>query len=204
MTARIHRNFEFFSAVYFSGDFYVNAYNFDCTFNVESESISEQNTALERIKYYIADCLEHSVMIAETEEQMIEKFMSAGMSVCTLPEEPYDQIIGIMLLTKLNAITEGRLVATDITIESRMSDGVSCLHSLEESIGPFARKGWWSDNTIKTTDVKFKSKTKNVVKLSKHKNDWAELHLGWDVNESVLPNTSTAEIVFASFDKTDK
>lgn len=204
MTARIHRNFEFFSAVYFGGDFYVNAYNFDCSFNVETESISEQNTALERIKYYIADCLEHSVMIDETEEQMIDKFMSLGMSVCTLPEEPYDQIIGIMLMTKLNAIAEGRLVITDVTIESRMSDGVSCLHSFEEPIGPFVKKGWWSDNTLRTTDVKLKTKIKNVVKISKQRGEWEDLQLGWDTPEPTIPNKSTAEIVFASFDKTDK
>lgn len=203
MTARIHRNFEFFSGVYFSGDYYVNAYNFDCTFNVEAESISEQNTALERIKYYIAECLEHSVFISEKEEQVIDKFQSAGMTVCTLPEDPYDQIIGIMLMMKLNAIAEGRLVITDITIESRMSDGVSCLHSEEDSIGPFAKKGWWNDNTIRTTEVKPKLK-KNVVSLAKIRGDWTDLNLGWDVNGQVIPNTTTAEIVFASFDKTDK
>lgn len=204
MTARIHRNFEFFAGVYFSGDYYVNSYTFDCTFNVETDSISEQNTALERIKYYIADCLEHSVMILDAEEQMIDKFMSTGMSVCTLPEEPYDQVVGIMLLMKLNAITEGRLVATDISIESRMSDGVSCLHSLEESVGPFAKKGWWNDPTMKISDIKLKSKIKNVVSIAKPKGDWADVHLGWDINPQVLPNSPAAEIVFASFDKTDK
>ena len=33
----------------------------------------------------------------------------AELKVCTLPEEPYDQIVGIMLMQKLNAIADGRL-----------------------------------------------------------------------------------------------
>jgi hypothetical protein len=33
-----------------------------------------------------------------------------GINVTTLPEEPVDQIIGMMLYYKLNAIMEGRMI----------------------------------------------------------------------------------------------
>ena len=202
MTARIHRNFEFYAGVYFSGDFYINSYDVDITFNVESESIYEQNIALERIKYFLHDCLEHSIFLSEKEEAVFEKYTDAGLRVCTLPEEPYDQVIGIMLLVKLNAITEGRLVPIDISIGSRMSDGVSCLHSLEEDTGPFNAKGWWRESSTKINDHKVKNK--KVLKLTKHKNEWNELDLGWTEQEDLILGDS-AEIVFASFDsKTDK
>lgn len=201
MTARIARRFELHSGVYFSGEFYVNSYDIDVSFNVEAESITEQNIALERIKHYLHDCLEHSVMVVDKEEQAITKFMDAGLRVCILPEEPYDQIIGIMLLLKMNAIAEGRLVATDISVESRMSDGVSCLHSLEDEVGPFRLSGWWNDSSTKINN--HKPKNKKIVKMAKIKNDWDELQLSWD-NPSEIVTVTTAEIVFANFDKTDK
>lgn len=203
MTARIYRNFEFQAGVYFTGSFYMNSYSVDITFNVESESITEQNIALERIKYYLSECLEHSVMVYENEDNIIEKYLDAGLKVCTIPEQPYDQVVGIMLMLKLNAITEGRLVITDISIESRMSDGVSCLHSIDENVGPFVIKNWWNDNSIKINN--YRSKNKKIVRLNKQKNDWEDIYLGWEENNIFTDQSgSTAEIVFASFDKTDK
>lgn len=203
MTARIFRSFEFQAGVYFSGSFYMNSYTVDATFNVESESITEQNIALERIKYYLGECLEHSVIVSEDEENVIEKYLDAGLRVCTIPEQPYDQVVGIMLMLKLNSITEGRLVITDISIESRMSDGVSCLHNIEESIGPFVEKNWWNDSSTKINN--YRSKNKKIVKLNKQKNDWADVYLDWGEDNIFTNNSgSTAEIVFASFDKSEK
>lgn len=199
MTARIHRAFELLTGLHFNKKFYTNQYSIDLTFNVESESIVEQNIALERIKFYLHECLEHSVLINQNDTESIEKYISAGMNVCTLPEEPYDQVVGILLLLKLNAIAEDRLVITDLSIESRMSDGVSCLHSIEENLGPFGEKGWWSDSSQRIND--YSSKNKKIVKLSKMKNEWQDVYLDWG-EKSVLG--TEAEIIFTSFDKTDK
>ena len=202
MTARIHRSFDFHAGVYFDGDFYMNSYDVDITFNVESESIQEQNIALERVKYFLQDCLEHSIFVDEKEDQAINTYLDADLKVCTLPEQPYDQVLGIMLLVKLNAIAEGRLVPTDISIGSRMSDGVSCLHSLEEDTGPFKHRGWWNDSSTKINNHIQKSKNKKILKITKYKAEWNDLYLAWPSDENT---DSGAEIVFASFDsKTDK
>ncbi len=115
-------------------------------------------------------------------------------------EEPYDQIIGIMLLVKLNAITEGRLLIHDIQITSKMSDGVSCLHSIEENTGPFGTKGWWRENNLKITNKMIKSK-KKIVKLTKTVSNWDEISLNWK-DKKVTSDAS--EILYASFEKTDK
>lgn len=206
MTARIARSFDFQTGTYFSGDFYVNSYEVDVQFSVETLSIREQNIALERIKYYIAECLEHSIFITESDTAAIDKFLDADLKVCTLPEEPYDQIVGIMLLSKLNAITEGRLIATDISISSRMSDGVICHHDMDENLGPFRLSGWWNDSSTKITNYVSKSKGKKVVKLVKPSQEWDELDLGWDEKTLIVAEVkSNSEVVFATFDnKKDK
>ena len=200
MSARILKDFDFLAGVHFSDKYYVNAYDIEASFIVESPSIADQNTALERVKYFLYDCLEHSVFIHENDTEAIDKYLNAGMEVCTLPEEPYDQIIAIMLLVKINAITEGKLILTDISLASKMSDGVQCLHSMEENIGPFLNKGWFNEPSTRKTDYDPKSKNKKIVKLSKIKNEWTELDLEYEKNQS----KSDADILFATFEKTDK
>lgn len=202
MTARIQRTFDFMSGVYFGSEFYANYYEFDVTFTVESESIYEQNVAMDRIKYFIMECLQHSIFVEGTDQKAIEKLADSHLRVCVLPEEPYDQVIGIMLLAKLNAITEGRLIATDIAITSKLGDDVTCFHSIEETYGPFALKGWWNEDTPKISNKNY-GKNKKIVKLSKHLSEWSEVGLEWEPKKSNQKVES--EVVFAKFDtKTDK
>jgi hypothetical protein len=199
MTARVQRSFDFMACVQFQTEFYANYYEFDAFLNVETESIEEQNIALERIKYFLDFCLQHSIFVRDTDTQSIEKFVDAGLRICTLPEDPYDQIIGIMLLNKLNAITEGRLIVTDISITSRLSDGVTCFYDIEESSGPFNNQGWWKDNSFKLNDVKMKGK--KIIKLTKTY-EWDELGLAWETKK--VDEKDSNQVVFVNFDKVDK
>jgi len=205
MTARIARSFDLQMGVHFTGAFYMNLYDIDLQFNVETESIKEQNIALERIKFYLSECLEQSILIHDKEEDAIEKYMAANLRICIIPEEPYDQIIGILLLTKLNAITEGKLVITDINIGSRMSDGVTCLHSLEDNPGPFLLKGWWNDNNTKINDYKYSPRNKKIVKLLKPV-EWSEIYLDYtssddqSLGDQIITNDIANDIVYINFD----
>jgi len=202
MTARIQTGFTFTTGVHFNNKFYMNNYDLDVTFMVESEIIHEQNIALERIRYFLEYVISNAIFINQVEEVAINKYIDAGIRLCTLPEEPYDQIIGIMLLTKMNALTEGRLVVSDIAISSTMSEGVSCLYSMEENLGPFADKGWWNSSQIDINDIK--PKNKKIVKLNTTKNVWEELSLGYLKLDEDIPS-DVQNIVFATFDtKTDK
>jgi len=206
MSARIQRTFEFLAGLHFEEDFYVNQYFVDIYFDINTDSIREQNVALDRIKYFLNERLQNSVFTHSKDTAAIEKYIDAGMKVCTLPEEPYDQIIGIMLISKLNTINEGRLVVTDITISSSMSDGVWCKHSIEENLGPFNKPGWWNDSTIRTTSVTKKNKSKKIVKLIKNNVTWEDLYLGWEETPiTPIVTGPSNEVMFANFDnKTDK
>lgn len=199
MTARIQRSFDFMASVHFGTELYTNLYEFDAVFNVETESIEEQNVAMERMKYFLEECIQHSILVRDTETEVIEKLLNADLRICTLPEEPYDQIVGIMLMNKLNSVAEGRLTITDISITSRLSDGVTCFHSIEDNMGPFKTGGWWDDNTPRLTDVR--QKGKKVIKLKKNGFDWSELDLNW-VGEKA--KKSDSDVVFVNFDKLDK
>ena len=159
----------------------MNVYTISLYMDVETESIREQNVAMERIKYFLNDCLENSIFVQDNEHKVIEKYTSCGFKVCTVPEEPYDQIVTILLLTKLNSITEGRLVITDITLGSRISDQVKFSCDIESPRGPLEASGWWSDSGTSISDpVKKLVRKDKIVKLVKiPSTDWAEYNLIW-------------------------
>jgi hypothetical protein len=203
MTARIQRTFEFLAGLHYEEEFYVNQYFVDVYFDINTDSIREQNVALDRIKYFLHDRLQNSVFVYIKETAVIEKYIDAGIKVCTLPEEPYDQIIGIMLFSKLNSITEGRLVTTDINISSGMSDGVTCCFSSDDNLGPYVEKGWWNHKSTKINNFTGTTKGKKIVKISKTKLDWSDLGLGWEP-ETTSVTPSNTDVVLKLFPKNTK
>lgn len=196
MTTRIERDFEFQAGVYFKDEFLMNLYTVSVYMEVETDSIREQNVAMERIKYFLNECLENSIFVHQSENKTIEKYMTCGFRVCTLPEEPYDQIITLMLLTKLNSITEGRLVITDITLGSRISDQVKFTCDIDNPRGPFEEQGWWADNSTSIcSPTKTSVKKDKIVKLVKTvPTDWAEYNLVWKEKDI----KANSEIVFTT------
>ena len=196
MTTRIEREFSFQAGVYFKEEFLMNLYTITLYMEVETESIREQNVAMERIKYFLNDCLENCFFVQDSEHKVIEKYNSCGFKVCTVPEEPYDQIITLLLLTKLNSITEGRLIITDMTLGSRISDEVKFICDIESPRGPLESPGWWADSGTSISDPIKKSVRKDkIVKLFKTPTtDWAEYNLVWKEKD----HTANCEIVFTT------
>ena len=196
MTTRIQRDFSFQAGVYFQEEFLMNVYTISLYMEVETESIREQNVAMERIKYFLNDCLENSIFVQDTEHKIIEKYSSCGFKVCTVPEEPYDQIVTILLLTKLNSITEGRLVITDITLGSRISDQVKFSCDIESPRGPLEMPGWWTDSGTSIADpIKTSTRKDKIVKIFKLPTvDWAEYNLSWKEKGNIVKS----EIVFTT------
>ena len=190
MTVRIQREFSFQAGVYFKDAFSMNLYTFSLYMNVDTESIREQNIAMDRIKYFLAECLENSIFLEGSEKKAIDKYAGCGFKVCTLPEEPYDQIISMALLFKLNAITEGRLLITNITLNSRLSDNVKFLYDIDSPEGPFDTMGWWKNSSTLTATIKSPSKKDKIVQLFKP-NDWNDINLLWK-EKDITGNTEIA------------
>ena len=69
MTARVKSKFSFSAGVYFINEFTINNYLLEIDFNVEAESIREQNIALERVKYFLEFVLQNSIFIDENEDE---------------------------------------------------------------------------------------------------------------------------------------
>lgn len=193
MSAFIERNFEFLAGVHFNGQFTINEYNIVLAMDVNTDSIREQNVAMGRIKYLIQDRLEDCVFVNVADKKSIDLYTKCGIDVCVIPEEPYDQIIALVLLLKSDAITENKLLITDIEFTSRLSDGVKFKESIETARTAFDTNGWWADSSPSITNTNKINKKDKVVQLVSLL-DWKDLGLGW------VEKTESVEIIFSTVD----
>lgn len=165
------------AAVHFNGKYMVNFYEMGASMTINTLDAPDQNTAVERITHFIGTVIEDCIFVCDKEKDAIDKYTKAGMRVCAIPEEPYDQIVGLILMNKCNAIMENRIVMTDIVFGSKLSNLIRFELSNETAEAEFSGDQWWN---LPTTCIVSKKKKEKIVNLFDHKcDDWAELELTW-------------------------
>jgi hypothetical protein len=202
MTARISKDFVFQSAIHIDNSFVINPYKISLWMDVHTESVDEQNIAMDRIKYFIDEGLDNCLFISVMQDKnTIENYLKAGIKICTLPDEPFDQVVAAVILCKVNAITEGKLLVTEIKIKSRICDEVEFYISSDEEIEFLneSEKHWYTTSNTSNNDwTKKSSKKEKIVELKKEVLDWADLGLGWN---NKLKITEDADVVYLNLDK---
>lgn len=180
MNARISRKFAFSAAIHYEGNFILNSYEIDLYMDVTTEDVREQNIAMDRIKYLFDMSLDSCVFVDMKESKFIELYEKAGIVVCPLPDEPYDQVVAAVLLCKINAITENHLFVTEIKIRSGICDDVVFYIAYnEEAEFQSLSNVWWNENNPNIRSYTKKSKKEKVVELKKEPSDWNSLGLSW-------------------------
>lgn len=174
MNVRIEKSFVFQAAIHFEGTFMVNTYDMNLLMTVLTEDQWEQKIAIERINFYILENLEHNIFVHNKDKKAIDKYRKAGLKVIELPEEPFDQIIGIVLMLKFDAIMEGRVAVDEIVFGSKLTSNIKFHTLFEEAEATYAGNNWWNNNSCVITTTK-KDK---VVKLF-DTNDWKDVGLTW-------------------------
>jgi hypothetical protein len=114
----------------------------------------DQNTAIERMNYVINDVVSHSVFVHEDDTDTIVSLASAGIPVLTVPDPgPIDQIIQLILTTKLSAVIEGTFFISVSKISSEIGNGVTYVYDFdtdeEDDVLPSVISEevtkWWND-----------------------------------------------------------
>lgn len=155
--------------------------NYTITFKLitVTDNVKDSNTALDRLKYMIEEVFTDGVFINHKETEQIKRLKAAGIQTIILPEEPVDQIVGMMLYSKIGAVMEGQVDIRSVLVSSNIGDDVIYEHDLTESVAPFNEPGWWLDSTpaIENGTRKNSKDTIFVITPSQH---WSELGLEWD------------------------
>lgn len=197
MNARIYKEFSFLSAIHTEDNYAINSYQIGLHIEVNTIEIREQNIAMERIKFFLSQ-LEDCVFINEEEKAATENYKRAGIKVCTLPDDPYDQVIGVVLLKKMNAITENKLIVYDLSIVSLVCDDIKFFVSINDQTEYDDIKNVWytQNNAAISEENKRINKKDKVVSIKKSTLDWSNFGLVFKENEqsnSVLIELPTVD-----------
>ena len=195
MNVRLQYDVEFPAGVYFNESLELNTYSVSMSMITSGKDAAHINIAMERLRMFINNELANVVFIHRIHAEQAEMLYALGVNICTLPEEPVDQIVGLMLYCKLNAIMESQLVITSLDIKSSLGDDVWYQHDEEESLGPFSQDGWWHRNSIQKETLDLDPTPENVVKVVS--TGWKEYGLEWPEETK----ETNAKVVFPKFKK---
>jgi hypothetical protein len=198
MNVRIQYDVEFLGAAYIDQGLQINNYTASMSLITGTSDKIELNVAMERLKCFVYGILSNTVFMHQVQADQAELLTLMGMNITTLPQEPVDQIIGMMLYCKLNAIMEGRLTVTSVDITSTASDGVWYLHNEEESVGLFNQPGWWNHSGTLNHNIEFDDENNKIVKVPS--DSWSDYDLSWPDDKD--PPTGNI-VVYANFGKNE-
>jgi len=196
MNVRIAQPFSITAGGWYDDYLEMNQYNIKLWMITQSMSELEQNIAFRRIKHFVHYELNSTVFIDSAETEKCAELSQAGLNITTLPGVPADQLIGIMLFHKLNAIMEGRISVVEVEISA--GDAVIYLHGEHETSDDVKQPDWWSTADLIHSDII--ENTENIVSL-RSVTRWKDLDLDWP--EDSTPTDSGNTIVFADFKSSD-
>ena len=198
MNVKLQYDFDFLAGIYYEDRLQMNQYSVSVNMITQTADPISTNVAMDRVKYFIHGILDSTVFINQKNERA-EMLSLFGINVTTLPEEPVDQIIGMMLYYKLNAIMEGRMEIVNLDISSTLGDSVWYQHDEEDLSGPFSADGWWHKSSMQHQTIEPEPVSDNVVKVMS--TGWHEMNLDWPENTSVPAN---AKVLYANFPRNEK
>lgn len=200
MNVRIQYNIRFMAGIYYDDRLQLNEYTVKIYFMTNTENPADHNVALARMKYFIYNELESCIFVDENNEDQCEKFINAGLNITTMPGEPVDQLIGIMLYEKMSAIVEDKLIIGEIEISSMLGDGIVYLHGDNENVNDVIFPDWWRTSDLVHCNLDLINSDKVVTM---HQGSvWREIDLQWPDIEDDDPETGNT-IVYADFKRLD-
>lgn len=193
MNVRLRKQLSFSTGLVYQDQFFINHYHMAMDLITVTDDIQQQNVAYDRAKVWIADVLDGSIMIDESNAKL-SAWQDLGARVLVLQQDPVDQLVGIMLFHKLNAVMEDRMRVTALEISSSHGDDIFYLHEEGDDSGPaFAEPGWWDQSSPVWSHAP-KKKGGKVVDLARQP-EWNDYGLDWQPNGS----QQDPSVVFAEF-----
>jgi hypothetical protein len=189
MNVRIAQLMNFTAGSWYDGALEMNQYTIKLWMITQTHNPEEQNIAFCRTKYFIYNELDSTIFINSDLKEKCAELAHIGFNITTLPGEPVDQLIGIMLHHKLNAIMENRIALVEVEISA--GDAVIYLHAENETSESLQIPQWWASSDVVHSELTTDSN--NVVTIQPV-TAWRDLDLAWpnDVVESV---TTSGNIV---------
>jgi len=196
MNVRLSRIWQWQSGIVYKDYFYINTYTAKIYMHTTSMYDHDHDVAYGRMEYWFQEVMQDSVLLS-TDSANVKAYAATGQRLLLFPDQPVDQLVGIMLCLKLNAITEGRMIITDVDLSSVHGADMRFHHNQSEAVGPLGTAGWWQDSRPVWSHATAHTRGSKVVSLNRAA-DWNSLELDW---QSTALGTKHSSIVFADFDR---
>jgi len=200
MNVKIGYTSHFIAGVWWNNRLIMSTYTVTFKMITATDSAQDTNTALDRLRYMVEEYLVDTVFIKDTNAEQIALLKAAGIKIIALPEEPVDQIIGMMLYSKLSAVMEGCMLIRSIMLSSTAGDDVIYEHDAQESVAPFNQPGWWAESTP-VCEAESQRQSNDTVFVLNAVNQWRDLGLQWV--SDIDPDQDSNVLVFNEL-KNDK
>ena len=196
MNVRLKHDIQFTAGIYHDSKLIMNNYNLRLWMTTNSENSVDQGISFERIKYFIYSQIDNTIFINSNQKAQCTLFSIAGLVITTMTNDPVDQLIGIILYYKLNAITEDRMIIMETEISSSYGANMTYLHSDFENTSGFKQPDWWTSPDLTHSGFVLANKSEKVLSIPTS-TDWRELDLAWSDEQS--SNSPGNVVVFADF-----
>jgi hypothetical protein len=184
MNVRLDWHSDFLGICAYDDRIYPNHFKVDLHLVTKSENSRHQNIAFERMKVIVNELFAHSIFVGHGNPCLSKLMEIYPEKLVVLPEEAYDQIIGLALFCKLNAVMENVMACVKVRISSKFGEDVWYEYEQGDEMGPFAKgvkiKGkrrnrmpWWNRNDLMTFDAT------GDLKVS----TWQDLDLDWSAKD---------------------
>lgn len=151
-----------------------NSFEVNVTFTVNDPSAYAQNIAFQRIKQFLNNELNCTVIMQKT-SSVYKTMQKLQNKIVVLPDDGPDWVLSCALAFKLNAIVEGRFTIEEVEVSSSLGDNISYYAEWErkellaEILNDLpAADRWWN-----TPDINFNRFQKFT--------SWKALGLDWQL-----------------------
>jgi len=198
MNVRIAQLLSFNAGGWYDNALEINQYTVKLWMITQTMDPLEQNIAFLRMKHFVYNELDSTIFINSTNVEKCSELAKVGLNITTLPGDPVDQLIGIMLFHKLNAIMEGRIAVVEVEISA--GDAVIYLHGENETSESLEQPAWWNSSDLTHSDIVLTDSDK-VLSIAPS-TVWRDMGLAWPEAED---SDKTGNIVvFADFKTSDE
>lgn len=197
MNVRIAQLFNFNAGAWYDGALEMSDYTIKLWMITQTYNTVEQNIAISRVRHFMFDQIDNTVFVDSVDKSKCAELTRAGLNITSLPGEPGEQLIGIMLFHKLNAIMEDRIKIVEIEISN--SGGTIYLHGENETSEELIMPDWWATADLVHYDSQLLESDKIVT--MHRASAWRDLNLAWPDSVEDIEHGNT--VVFANFKSTN-
>jgi hypothetical protein len=193
MNVRLKKSYAFNVGIFLNDEFCIQEMTCSLEFYTNTQDSLAQNIAIDRWRHFFDHVIDGAVLVDSSKKDRISALQAQGIRVIDLPDECYDQIVGIAIYLKLNTIAETALIVTDVSIASNQGQYVHYLHNENESTGSLDHDhGWWVENSPNYCN--FRDVGGKIVKL-KPLETWRDLDLHFDDDEGQSKSETVTKIL---------